>query len=157
MNVPLVHTHVLPMPLARTRLVRTLAIVTTVGLVMVINVLRTIPMSAQLVNIIAMSMLNVLIKTGGSSAVVTAVIVEMELLALLMTTHHLHQQRQQTHVPRVLVLLMPVVTEVAPMPGSLVHATRDTLVMEWDQWVATMMMSASVAIITVPLRKPVSI
>lgn len=135
---------------------RTLAIVTTVGLVMVINVLRTILMSAQLVNIIAMLMLNVLIKTGDSSAVVTAVIVEMVLLALLTTTHHLHQQRQQIHVLRVLVLLMPVVTEVAPMPGSLVRATRDTLVMEWAQWVVTMMMSASVAIIIVLLRKPVS-
>ena len=157
MNVPLVHTHVLLMLPARTPLVHTLATVTTDGLVMDTNVLKTIPMSVQLVNIIVMLMLNAWIRTGASSVAVIVVIVVMVSLAPPTTTHlHLHQQRLPIHALQVLVLLMQAVMEVAHMLGSLVRATRDTLVMEWAQWVATMTMSASVAIITVPLLKPVS-
>ena len=157
MNVPLVHTHVLLMLPARTPLVRTLATVTTDGLAMDTNVLKTILMSVQLVNIIVMLMLNAWIRTGASSVAVIVVIVVMVSLAPPTTTHlHQHQQRLPIHALQVLVLLMQAVMEVAPMLGSLVRATRDTLVMEWAQWVATMTMSVSVAIITVPLLKPVS-
>ena len=157
MNVPLVHTHVLLMLPARTPLVHTLATATTDGLVMDTNVLKTIPMSVPLVNIIVMLTLNAWIRTGASSVAVIVVIVVMVSLAPPTTTHlHLHQQRLPIHALQVLVLLMQAVMEVAPMLGSRVHATRDTLVMEWAQWVATMTMSVSVAIITVPLLKPVS-